>query len=147
MLPFSVAFNIFSQPLVFKSWNSVTEIFLVFTFRVFQDFLNQLFTYLMKLGISSVLVYSSNFSATFTVSSPSETSLPVCQNFAIVSEASLKIIFFVFQQLPFLVVCVLAAQHAGSYFPDQGLNPSLLQQKHRMLTTGPPVKSLSGLQI
>ena len=113
----------------------------------FQNFLNQLFKFLTKLGISSVCVYSSNVSATFTVSSPSETSLHVCQNFAIVSEASLKTFFFVFQQLPFFVVCFLAAQHVGSYFPDQGLKPSLLQQKHGMLTTGPRVKSLFVLQI
>ena len=30
------------------------------------------------------------------------------------------------------------AQLAGSYFPDQGSNPCLLQWKCRVLTTGPP---------
>ena len=32
-------------------------------------------------------------------------------------------------------------QHAGSYFPDQGLNLHPLQWKREVLTTGPPGKS------
>ena len=34
-----------------------------------------------------------------------------------------------------------AGWHAGSYFPEQKLNPRPLQQKRRDLTTGPPGKS------
>ena len=33
----------------------------------------------------------------------------------------------------------------GIYFPDQGLNPSLLQWEHGILATGPPRRSLSPL--
>ena len=32
--------------------------------------------------------------------------------------------------------------HVGSLFPDQGLNPRSLHWKSRILTTGPPRKSL-----
>ena len=41
-------------------------------------------------------------------------------------------------------VCLFGctAQHAGSYFPDQGSNLCPLQSKCRVLTTGPPGKSL-----
>ena len=35
-----------------------------------------------------------------------------------------------------------AAWHAGSWFPDQGLNPSPLHWKWGVLITGPPEKSL-----
>ena len=35
-----------------------------------------------------------------------------------------------------------SAQHAGSQFPHQGLNPRPLQWKSGVLTTGPPRKSL-----
>ena len=35
----------------------------------------------------------------------------------------------------------ISAQHAGSWFPDQGLNPRTLKLKCGMLTTGPPGKS------
>ena len=34
-----------------------------------------------------------------------------------------------------------AVQHVGSWFPDQGWNPSFLQWKQRVLTTGPPAES------
>ena len=35
-----------------------------------------------------------------------------------------------------------ATLHSMWYFPGQGLNPHPLHWKHRILTTGPPVKSL-----
>ena len=31
----------------------------------------------------------------------------------------------------------LAMQHVGSYFPNQGWNPSLRLWKHKVVTTGP----------
>ena len=34
-------------------------------------------------------------------------------------------------------------QHVGSYFPNQGSNPSPLHWKHGVLTIGPPGKSLN----
>ena len=36
-------------------------------------------------------------------------------------------------------------QHAGSQFPDQGSNPCSLHWENRVLTTGPPGKSLVSL--
>ena len=36
----------------------------------------------------------------------------------------------------------LAVLHVGSSFPDEGLNPCLLQGKHEVLTTGLPGRLL-----
>ena len=55
------------------------------------------------------------------------------------------------QESPFTLLFILffgrAARHVGSQFPDQGLNPRPLQWKRRVLTTGPPGKSLIQLYI
>ena len=39
------------------------------------------------------------------------------------------------------------SQHVGSQFPDQGSNPHCLHWKRRVLTTGPPGKSLSSVSF
>ena len=40
-----------------------------------------------------------------------------------------------------------AMQHAGSQFPDQGLNPCPLQWKRKALTAGPPGKPLESFVL
>ena len=47
----------------------------------------------------------------------------------------------------FLFLFGCTAWHAGSWFPDQGLNPCPLQWKWGVLITGPPGKSLNILYL
>ena len=53
--------------------------------------------------------------------------------------------YIVLTTILFLLFFGYATQHVGYYFLDQGLNPCFLHWKHRVLTSGPPGKSLKYL--
>ena len=57
----------------------------------------------------------------------------------------LPFVFFLLLLFVFIYLCVFMAtlvQQMGSLLPDQGSNPHSVQWKCRVLTTGPPGKSL-----